>query len=330
MQVAILLTLCTLSHARIGCDIPPKDLLPPGVEVPSHVINPTPHELRLAQGTSAPPLPPAVDWRNVSGHSEVMNQLLPSPCGSCWAFGSTGALTDRIAIASDGLHFAISPQALLDCADPNEIRDKDSVPHAAGSCNGGSHHLAYAFASKIGLTSLSCLPYAGMDQSNWGELPCEERLCKSCDRFGTCRFVNASASPRPYLAVKVHEYGSLTGVDAMMAEIAARGPIACSMYAHSAGFESYTGGVITDTTRYPGTTHVVNVIGYGTTKGRGKDAQGGIDYWIVRNSFGQNWGELGHYRVERGKNIFNMESNDCSWATPDPDFITQLKARSGY
>lgn len=285
------------------------------------------HRTSSAWRKAPQPLPSAVDWRNTSGHSEVMNQMLPSPCGSCWAFASTGALTDRIAIASDGLHFAISPQALLDCADLNELDGRDATPHAAGSCNGGSTHLAYAFASEIGLTSLSCLPYAGMDQSNWGELPCEQRLCKSCDRFGACHFINASASP-PYLSVKVHEYGSLMGVDAMMAEIAARGPIACSMYAHSAGFESYSGGVITDTTRYPGTTHAVNVVGYGTTKS-GQKGKGGIDYWIVRNSFGQNWGELGHFRVERGQNIFNMESSKCSWATPDPGFITQLKARSG-
>ena len=46
----------------------------------------------------------------------------------------------------------------------------------------------------------------------------------------------------------------------MKAEIAARGPIACYMYAHSKGFEGYSGGIITDTTRYDGITHVVVVV----------------------------------------------------------------------
>ena len=34
----------------------------------------------------------------------------------------------------------------------------------------------------------------------------------------------------------------------MQAEILARGPIACSLYAHSAAFEEYTGGIIADPT----------------------------------------------------------------------------------
>ena len=41
----------------------------------------------------------------------------------------------------------------------------------------------------------------------------------------------------------------------MKAEIAARGPIACPMYAHADAFEAYTGGIISDTTKYPGITH---------------------------------------------------------------------------
>ena len=41
-----------------------------------------------------------------------------------------------------------------------------------------------------------------------------------------------------------------------------------------------------------------------------------------------NWGELGWYRVEMGKDIFNMESHNCSWATPDPAFVKELRERS--
>eukprot|EP00939_MAST-03C_sp_MAST-3C-sp1_P003916 g3916.t1 len=245
------------------------------------------------------------------------NQMVPSPCGSCWAFGSTGALADRIAILSEGVKFDISPQGLLDCAG-----------QSAGSCNGGSHYLAYAFASKFGLTDKTCLPYRGMDISNWGETPCETRMCRTCDRFGTCKYQDMNET----LSVRVSQYGSLQGVDAMKMEIAARGPIACSMYAHSQGFENYAGGIISDTTKYPGTTHVVNVVGFSyatTTKKRGtaddETDTTSVPYWIVRNSFGTGWGELGYYRVEMGKDIFNMESSNCSWALPDPGFIDTLK-----
>eukprot|EP00658_Telonema_sp_P-2_P007739 TRINITY_DN12878_c0_g2_i1.p1 TRINITY_DN12878_c0_g2~~TRINITY_DN12878_c0_g2_i1.p1 ORF type:complete len:307 (+),score=56.42 TRINITY_DN12878_c0_g2_i1:65-985(+) len=288
-----------------GCYIPASELLETGAAIPSRVLSPTPAELHLAQGST---FIPYTDWRNLNGTDftqPVGNQMLPSPCGSCWAFAATGALSDRIAIASGGLRFDISPQGLLDC---------DSK---AGSCNGGSHVLAYAFAAQTGLTDVTCLPYAGMDNSNWGETACEDRMCKKCDRFGSCSFVPGNQT----LAVRVKEHGNLTGVEAMKAEIASRGPIACLMYAHSDGFESYQGGIIRDRTRYPGVTHVVNVVGFG-------DAGDGTEYWVVKNSFGTGWGELGFYRVEIGSDIFNMESHECAWAVPESDFVHQLRARA--
>ena len=80
-----------------------------------------------------------------------------------------------------------------------------------------------------------------------------------------------------------------------------------------------TGGIITDATRYKGITHVVVVVGWGV------DPQTKMEYWVVRNSFGTQWGELGYYRQEVGKDIYNMESHGCAWATP-----THSKWSAGY
>ena len=40
--------------------------------------------------------------------------------------------------------------------------------------------------------------------------------------------------------------------------------------------------------------HAVLVIGYGT--------EGGVDYWLVKNSWGPDWGDNGKIKIKRGTN----------------------------
>ena len=261
---------------------------------PSVIKSRLPHEyLNTSQ------LPDAYDWRLVNETcyvTPVTNQFLPHPCGACWALASTGALTDRFIIATKARQAIVplSPQVLMDCG-PYLLN--------AGSCAGGSDILAYQFIYKYGITDISCSPYAGEVFTNWGESPCQERMCRKCDRFGQCGFVNG---PMYHIA----EYGSITGESQMIAEIYARGPIACSVYAHSDSFDKYTEGVIQDPTSYNGTTHVVTITGWGV------DNATGLKYWVGRNSFGTSWGEKGWFKLERGTNCLNVEKHPCTWAVP--------------
>lgn len=92
----------------------------------------------------------------------------------------------------------------------------------------------------------------------------------------------------------------------MMAEIAERGPIACGV-AVTQELLDYKGGIFQDKTGASSIDHDISVVGYGE--------EGGVKYWVVRNSWGEFWGENGFFRVVRGVNNIMIES-DCAWATP--------------
>jgi cathepsin X len=97
----------------------------------------------------------------------------------------------------------------------------------------------------------------------------------------------------------VDSFGTVLGEEEMMNEIAARGPISCSLNSDAAVFDQYTGGIITcqNSTdlmcHSPTIDHVVVIAGYGY------DSESGMKYWVGRNSYGSFWGE------GAGMNIFH-------------------------
>lgn len=46
--------------------------------------------------------------------------------------------------------------------------------------------------------------------------------------------------------------------------------------------------------------HSVHVIGYGEANG--------IKYWIIKNSYGESWGDQGYFWMKRGDNNCGIES----------------------
>ena len=73
------------------------------------------------------------------------------------------------------------------------------------------------------------------------------------------------------------------------------GPLIVGFNAGEA-LQAYTGGILDVTySRCPssGINTVGLLVGYGTSNG--------IDFWIVKNTWGTAWGEKGYFRIRRGK-----------------------------
>jgi len=234
------------------------------------------------------------DWRDMNGKdmtTPVMNQHIPKYCGACYAFGTLSALSDRIKISRQARwpEVNLSPQVILNCG---KKRGYDV------SCNGGYAHATYSYAHRFGFTDVTCAAYQAED------LPCSSKnVCRNCAHNGTCFSVK---NPTKYF---VSEYGQISGEKNMQKEIQQRGPIACGIAANKA-FLHYNGGVFHDTTNFTSINHVISLVGWGS--------DGASNYWIGRNSWGSYYGENGFFRIIRGINNLNVES-DCYWAVPKFD-----------
>lgn len=246
------------------------------------VKSPRPHEY-----LSPSDVPDAWDWRNVSGVNYLTwnrNQHIPQYCGSCWAHGTTSALSDRINILRKGAwpQISLAPQHLINC-------------EGGGDCDGGSAGGAYEAMHDDGIPDETCAPYQAVNG-----LPCKP-TCKTCDPNTTCYEVSN------FTLYHADEIGSVHGTDKIKAEIYARGPIACSIDATSK-LEAYTGGIFKEFA-VPMPNHIVSIVGYGV--------EDGVAFWVVRNSWGDYWGEQGFFRIVQGSMFENLGVEEgCVWATP--------------
>jgi C1A family cysteine protease len=189
-------------------------------------------------------------------------------CGSCWAFSTTGALESGYAISSGKL-VSLSEQQYVDC---------DGLPNLG--CMGGQMSSALKWAEKHDLCTEESYPYTA-----------KGGLLSSCKSKG-CTVGMKS--------------GSVTGVknlnncqDTDLKSALQGQPISIAIQANQNIFQHYTGGVITGSCG-TNTDHGVLLVGYGT--------DGGDDYWKVKNSWGNSWGEAGFVRLVQGKNQCGINS----------------------
>lgn len=223
----------------------------------------------LLKNVTEADIPVELDWRTVEGRVTEVEDQ--GQCGSCWAFASTGALEGQMAVRAQSKKLIpLSQQNLVDCSQTNM------------GCSGGLMANAWTdMARKGGIESLKSYPYWAVQGR------CQFKKSKSV--FTSSKYVILEEGNEELLKKTVAVYG----------------PVAALINASSKMFNSYSGGIYNQRFcdhRYQSLDHAVLVVGYGTDKVGG-------DFWIVKNSWGEDWGEKGYFRMSRNKR------NMCGIAT---------------
>jgi C1A family cysteine protease len=185
-------------------------------------------------------------------------------CSSSWAFSATGALEGQLYKATRQ-QISLSEQQLLDC----------SINFGNKGCSGGVSTNAFMYVNRCGgICRESAYPYLGYVYY------CADQHCSStvtCAGFSTL----PSGSENSLLDA-VYNIG----------------PISVTVDASSIQFQYYTSGIYCDTScSQSNLNHAMLVVGYGT------DESTGVDYWIIKNSWGRSWGSNGYMKMIRNKNM---------------------------
>jgi len=189
-------------------------------------------------------------------------------CGSCWAFSTAAVLESHIAIQTGKL-LSFSEQQLVSCA-PNPDQCGGT-----GGCEGSTQWLGFQYVESAGgITTEDAYPYKARDDH------CNDQSVKKV------------ATIEGHVRLPTNDY------NALMTAVATTGPVAISVAATQ--WQFYESGV------YNGEcgaeiNHAVVAVGYGV------DKETGLNYWLVRNSWSESWGENGYIRVVREANASEVK-----------------------
>ena len=94
--------------------------------------------------------------------------------------------------------------------------------------------------------------------------------------------------------VNISNYGDLKPNDELnLKRGVAQQPVSVAIQANKRSFQLYQSGIYSDLDCGTELDHGVLVVGYG------HDFESGMNYWIIKNSWGTEWGENGYIRIQK-------------------------------
>jgi len=212
-------------------------------------------------------LPVTHDWRSKLAMSGKFARD-QGACGSCWAFAAVQALEGHLEI-QHGKSSKLSAQFLVSCM-PNELHCGGT-----GGCDGATANLAFDYIKEFGIPAEQHWPYTSFS-----------------GRDGTCNpalKANRHVNIQDWVHLPENKDGPLAQA------LYQHGPVVVSVDGNP--WSLYSSGIFAGCNRNAIINHAVVAEGFGeelhaSTKKLHK-------YYLIKNSWGNDWGENGYIRLER-------------------------------
>merc|ERR1712185_519021 len=239
------------------------------------------------------------DCAEVSGN--IRDQ---SSCGSCWAFGSTEAFNDRHCIATGSKVKLSVEDTTANCG---------FLQCFSMGCNGGQPGQAWNWFKNTGVVTGGDYFDIGDGKtcSAYSLAPCAHHV-PATEKYPACP---SSEYPSPkcsrtceseyagdFDSDKLHASTTwgVRGENQIMQQLVDNGPMYVAFTVYD-DFPTYKSGVYHKTSNKALGGHAVTLVGYGTLDG--------TDYWKVKNSWNEQWGDNGHFLILRGNNECGIEGD---------------------
>jgi cathepsin B len=269
-------------------------------------------------------------WKNYI--QPIRNQGL---CGSCWAFSALFVLASRLSIYSKGYYnYTFSPAKLVLCntsfvkddentdeitllkkrlEDKNPFDYNNKTNTKAITCQGETLIGAWQYLFRFGAPENNCVLYGDEKQKkkefDFTRVDTVEKTCSDAfgNDFDICPTGEISVNHRAggYYSVPgtKNDNIALSGSEYdIRKEIYRWGPVTSGMIVYQ-DFIDWDGVNIYQydkkSEKIGG--HAIVIMGWGE--------ENNVKYWIVRNSWGVEWGQKGYFKILRGENHCEIEEN---------------------
>ncbi|CAL8104889.1 unnamed protein product [Calicophoron daubneyi] len=233
-----------------------------------------------------------IKWNNCESTRTIWDQ---SMCGSCWAVAAASTMSDHYCIQT-GRSVVLSETDLLSCC-----------PECGLGCRGGSLFGPWLYWNQTGIvtgggqncTGCLCYPFPRCNHaSSNGSYPkCRGLIFHTPKCTRMCQEIYNETFEQDKIYGN-RGYFVEANQDSIRREIMLNGPVESGFRVYE-DFGEYASGVYFHSHgRYVGN-HAIRILGWGV--------EHNTSYWLIANSWNEEWGEGGTFRMLRGRNECGIE-----------------------